>query len=144
MDRCLRGDTDTMGGCLVLPARPTAADMFRARIFEEPLVPMGAEPTSQENADFAAALICYAECDDPDDFSALTAFLDAHPGSPWAGGLLINLGLVYYGRGYYSRALQAWSSACEVAVHAKTIAPMCTAAKKCLDAAGGNLKGQDK
>lgn len=76
---------------------------------------MGAEPTSQENADFAAALIRYTECDDPDDFSALTAFLDAHPGSPWAGGLLINLGLVYYRRGY-SRALQAWSSACEGAM----------------------------
>jgi hypothetical protein len=30
--------------------------------------------------------------------------------------LLINLGLVYYRRGYYSRALQAWSSACAVAM----------------------------
>jgi RHS repeat-associated protein len=77
---------------------------------------MGAEPTAQENAAFAAALIRYAECDDPDDFSALTAFLDAHPGSPWAGGLLTNLGLVYYRRGYYSRALQVWSSACALAM----------------------------
>ena len=80
MDRCVRGDTDTRGSSLVLPDRPTAVDIFRARIFEEPLVPMGAEPTAQETADFAAALIGYAECDDPDDFSALTAFLDAHPG----------------------------------------------------------------
>jgi hypothetical protein len=61
MDRCVQGDTDTMGGSVVPPARPTAADIFRARMFEEPLVPMGAEPTSQENADFAAALIRYAE-----------------------------------------------------------------------------------
>ena len=84
---------------------------------------MGAEPTAQDNADFAAALIRYVECVDPDDFSALTAFLDAHPGSPWAGGLLTNLGLVYYRRGYYSRALQAWSSACEVAMPITDPAP---------------------
>ena len=116
MDRCVRGDTDTIGGSFVLPARPTAADIFRARIFEEPLVPMGAEPTPQENADFAAALIRFAKREGTDDFSALTAFLDSHPGSPWAGALLTNLGLVYYRRGYYSRALQAWSNACAIAM----------------------------
>ncbi len=45
-----------MSVSLVFPASPTAEDIFRARIFEEPLVPMGAEPTPAENADFAAAL----------------------------------------------------------------------------------------
>jgi len=116
MDRRLQVEKHSMGVSLVLPASPTAEDIFRARVFEEPLVPMGAEPTAQENADFAAALVSYAESDGPDDFSALTVFLDAHPGSPWAGGLLTNLGLVYYRRGHYSRALQAWSSACTVAM----------------------------
>jgi YD repeat-containing protein len=101
---------------LAFPASPTAEDIFRARIFEEPLVPMGAEPTPEENADFAAALVNYAECGGPDDFSALTAFLDAHPGSPWNGALLTNLGLVYYRRGHYSRALRAWNSASAVAM----------------------------
>ena len=83
----------------MLPGSPTAEDIFRARIFEEPLVPMGAKPTPAENADFAAALTDFVGCADPDDFSALTEFLDAHGGSPWTGGLLTNLGLVYYRRG---------------------------------------------
>ncbi|HTX52461.1 MAG TPA: cysteine peptidase family C39 domain-containing protein, partial [Candidatus Baltobacteraceae bacterium] len=116
MDRRVQGDTDTKWASLLMRARPTTADIFRARIFEEPLLPMGAEPTAEENGDFAAALASYANCDDPDDFSALTTFLEAHPGSPWAGGLLTNLGLVYYRRGLYSRALQAWTRACAVAM----------------------------
>jgi hypothetical protein len=83
-----------MGVSLSFPSNPNTEDIFRARIFEEPLVPMGAEPTPGENADFAAALTAYAECGVPDDFSALTEFLDAHPHSPWNGALLTNLGLV--------------------------------------------------
>jgi RHS repeat-associated protein len=105
-----------MSASFALPASPTAEDIFLARIFEEPLVPMGADPTLQENADFATALVSYAKCDGPDDFSALTSFLDAHPHSTWNGALLTNLGLVYYRRGHYSRALQAWSSACSIAM----------------------------
>lgn len=76
---------------------------------------MGAEPEPGENADFATALAKYADDSAPDDFSALTAFLEAHPRSPWKGALLVNLGLVYYKRGYYSRAVQAWEDACVVA-----------------------------
>jgi RHS repeat-associated protein len=116
MDRYLRNEKDGMGVALALPASPTAEDIFRARIFEEPLVPMGAEPTAEENADFAAALTGFAACGGADDFSALTAFLDAHPDSPWNGALLTNLGLAYYRRGYYSRALRAWDGACAVAM----------------------------
>jgi Peptidase C39 family len=116
MDRCLHGEREEPGVSLAFPAHPTAEDIFRARIFEEPLVPMGAKPTAIENADFAAALTDFAGCGGPDDFSALTAFLDAHPRSPWTGALLTNLGLVYYRRGHYSRALDAWRSACAVAM----------------------------
>ena len=76
---------------------------------------MGAHPTRVENADFAAALAMYSDGGDPDDFSALTAFLDDHPRSSWNGALLTNLGLLYYRRGYYSRALRAWDLACAIA-----------------------------
>lgn len=116
MDRCLHGEREETGVSLAFPAHPTAEDIFRARIFEEPLVPMGAKPIAKENADFAAALVDFADCGGPDDFSALTAFLGAHPRSPWNGALLTNLGLVYYKRGHYSRALQAWGDACTVAM----------------------------
>lgn len=115
MDRCSHDKREGTGVSLAFPASPTAEDIFRARIFDEPLVPMGAEPTRQENADFAAALVNYAECGGPDDFYALTAFVGAHPGSPWNGALLTNLGLVYYRRGYYSQALQAWEDASAIA-----------------------------
>jgi RHS repeat-associated protein len=104
-----------VGASLAFPAGLTAEDIFRARIFDEPLVPMGAEPTAEENAGFAAALVNYAACGGSDDFSPLTAFLGAHPGSAWNGALLTNLGLVYYRRGYYSRALQAWEDASAIA-----------------------------
>jgi RHS repeat-associated protein len=100
---------------LTLPANPTSQDIFRARIFEEPLVPGGAEPTAEENAAFAAALVAYSARPDLDDFSSLTAFLETHPGSVWNIALLTNLGLVWYGRGYYSRALEAWTKACTLA-----------------------------
>jgi YD repeat-containing protein len=95
---------------------------------------MGAEPTPRENADFAAALVTYAECGGPDDFSALTAFVGAHPASPWNGALLTNLGLVYYRRGYYSQALQAWDDASAIA---KTV--MDPAQKPLADRAIGEL-----
>jgi hypothetical protein len=94
-----------MGVSPAFPDNPTTEDIFRARIFEEPLVPTGAEPTPGENSDFAAALTAFAGRGGPDDFSALTEFLDAHPRSPWSGALLTNLGLVYYRRGHYSLAV---------------------------------------
>ena len=42
-------------------AKPTVQEIFRARIFEEPLVPIGGEPTAAENAELAAALLGYAK-----------------------------------------------------------------------------------
>src|ERR1700730_370621 len=81
---------------LHFPPNPTPQDIFLARVFEEPLVPIGAEPTPAENAAFAAALLAYSKDFDPDDFSSLTGFLEEHPKSPWNTALLTNLGLVYY------------------------------------------------
>jgi hypothetical protein len=43
-----------------LPDTPTAQDLFRVRVFEEPLVPIGGEPTPAENAALATALKGYA------------------------------------------------------------------------------------
>src|SRR5438552_7346347 len=41
---------------LEFPAVPTAQDILRARVFEEPLVPIGSEPSAAENTGLAAAL----------------------------------------------------------------------------------------
>jgi RHS repeat-associated protein len=92
-------------------ANPTELELFRARVFQEPLVPIGRESTAPENADLAAALLTYSQRTSPDDFSSLAAFLEEHPDSPWRAALLTGLGLEYYNTAYYSRALAAWSEA---------------------------------
>jgi RHS repeat-associated protein len=101
---------------LRFPANPTPQDIFCARGFEEPFVPIGAEPTAAENAALADALVSYRKDFDPDDFSSLTDFLDDQPNSPWRLALLTNLGIAYYRAGYYSKALDAWRQAGELAL----------------------------
>jgi hypothetical protein len=93
---------------------PTTQDIFLARLFEEPLVPVGADPTPAETAALAAALQGYAKRSSPDDFSSLTDFIEIYPKCPWNVALLTNLGLEYYNTGHYSRTLEAWTQAWEL------------------------------
>jgi len=92
-------------------ATPSSAEIFQARVFEEPLVPVGGEPSAAENAGLAAALLDYSRRSSPDDFSSLTGFLEKHPQSPWRAALLTCLGLEYYNTAHYSLALEAWQKA---------------------------------
>jgi RHS repeat-associated protein len=96
---------------LEFSASPTPQELFRARIFEEPLVPVGGEPTATENAALAAALLGYSNRSSPDDFSSLTGFLEKHPKSPWNAALLTDLGLEYYNTAHYSLTIPTWSEA---------------------------------
>jgi hypothetical protein len=96
---------------LEFSANPTAEELFRARVFEEPLVPIGGAPGAEENVALAAALMGYAKRSGPDDFSSLTGFLATYPTSPWRAALLTNLGLEYYNSAHYSLALEAWNEA---------------------------------
>jgi hypothetical protein len=96
---------------LEFSASPTPQELFRARVFEEPLVPVGGEPSPAENAALAGALVGYSKRSGPDDFSSLTDFLEAHSRSPWAAALLMDLGLEYYNTAHYSLALDAWNTA---------------------------------
>ena len=73
----------------MLSANPTSEDICRARLFEEPLVSIGADPAPAENAALAAAVLGYSERSGPDDFSSLTGFLEAHPSCPWNAALLL-------------------------------------------------------
>src|SRR5262249_47197123 len=82
----------------------TIPEISRVRALEIPLVPIGAEPSSSENADMAAALVGYSQRSGPDDFSALTAFLEKHPHSSWNAALLTGLGSEYYNTAHYSLA----------------------------------------
>jgi RHS repeat-associated protein len=96
---------------LEFSANPTTQEISRARVFEEPLVPIGGEPSAEENAALASALLGYAKRSGPDDFTSLTDFLEKHPHSAWHAALLTCLGLEYYNTAYYSRALAAWEQA---------------------------------
>jgi RHS repeat-associated protein len=97
---------------LRLPALPSEADLRRARVFDEGLVPTG-RTHALENRALARALESYA-AGDLEDVSALTAFLASHPRTAWRPSLLTALGQVYRQRGYFSRALiafeQAWAA----------------------------------
>ena len=115
-------------------AVPTTEEIFRARVFEEPLVPIGGEPSRAENLDLAAALRGYALRSGPDDFSSLTAFLDQHTSSVWRAALLTGLGLEYYNTAHYSLALQAWQEGWVLCQNATT-----AQGKLLADRAGGEL-----
>ena len=63
-------------------ANPTEQDIFRSHVLEEPLVPVGGLPSTEENAGLAAALLSYSKRTNPKDFSSLTGFLKRFPGTP--------------------------------------------------------------
>jgi RHS repeat-associated protein len=104
---------------LEFSTNPTTHEILRARVFEEPLVPIGGEPSAEENAALAAALRGYEQRSGPDDFASLTSFLDKHPQSPWRAALLTCLGLEYYNTAHYSLCLDAWEKAWAHAKDAK-------------------------
>ena len=105
---------------LEFSANPTAEEITRARVLQEPLVPIAGEPGADENATLASALIDYGKRSGPDDFASLTGFLKQYPESPWRGTLLTSLGFEYYNTAHYSLALEAWSNALEGAGEANT------------------------
>src|SRR3954468_131786 len=119
---------------LQFTANATTQEIFRMRVFEEPLVPIGGEPTAAENAELADALLGYEKRSGPDDFSSVTSFLEKHPKSPWRVALLTDLGLEYYNTAHYSLAIDAWENAWPLAKDARE-----TKGKAIADRAAGEL-----
>jgi RHS repeat-associated protein len=93
---------------------PTSQDIFLARLFEEPLVPVGTDPTPAETAALTEALQAYTKRSSLGDFSSLTDFLALYPKCSWNVALLTNLGLEYYHMGYYSKVVGALTQAWEL------------------------------
>jgi RHS repeat-associated protein len=79
-----------------------------ARLFPEPLVFAGHQPSIAENRQLAAALREYERRAAADDFSALEQFLRANPNSAWTPAVWFNLATEYYNTGWYSKSLDAW------------------------------------
>src|ERR1035438_9547623 len=104
-------NADLSAGRLHFSLQPTELELSSARVFDEPLVPLGGKPSAAENKALANALASYASRGNLDDFSSLTSFLDTFPNSGWCGSLLLHLGVEYYSYGYYSKALDTWEQA---------------------------------
>jgi RHS repeat-associated protein len=90
---------------------PTVEEIFRARVFAEPLVPIGGEPTPGENRVLAQALLAFHHTGGTAWESTLGPFLLEHPTSAWRPSLLANLGTVQLHAHAYSRALASFNEA---------------------------------
>jgi RHS repeat-associated protein len=74
-------------------------------------VPIGGKTTAQENVALQKAIDSSATRKDQDDQTAIVAFLQRYPKSPWRAALLTNLGLAYRHTGWFLKALSAWEEA---------------------------------
>ena len=95
----------------VFSAVPTEAEITRARVFAEPLVPLEETPSGEENGALAQAITAYVAAGRDEALGPFEAFVAAHPRSAWRAPLLTNLGVAYRRTGYFSRALAAWEEA---------------------------------
>ncbi len=95
-----------------LSATPSDEEIFRARVFGEPLVPTGAT-SPEENSALSAALNEYIDRGAPDRIEPLMSFLERHPQSAWRLSLLTRIGTVLRRTAHYSRAVsmleEAWA-----------------------------------
>lgn len=89
-------------GELRFSATPTDAEIIQARVFGEPLIPMGKTDIS-ENRELAQALIAFKQRSDADDLETINNFLKNHPNSVWRVSLLTYLGIVHRHTGRFRR-----------------------------------------
>jgi hypothetical protein len=87
---------------------PTDEEISRARVFDEPIVSIGKNSSSTENADLAQALLKYRDRQDSDDASAIENCLQTHPDSPHYISLQVNLAAHYRRTSQFSKALATW------------------------------------
>jgi RHS repeat-associated protein len=129
-------------------ATPTVAEIVRARIFGEPLVPMG-EPSADENRALAQALLTFHRGGGTDWRPTIGAFLLRYPESAWRASLLANLG-VLHNRGHaHTKALEAWYEAWGLARHAtdahgRAVADFAIAEWLLLSASFGHIDGVNR
>lgn len=90
---------------------PSEQELFRARVFAEPLVPVGGRPNDDENRALADAVTAYLRSGDNESLKPFESFLGQHPDTPWKASLLTNLATVCRRAGYFSRALDLWRQA---------------------------------
>lgn len=93
-----------------LPVSASQQTIFLWRGLPEPLAPSAGDD-AEERTRLIQALNRFAARSEPDDFSALEAFLNEHPDSPWRVAVATNLGLFQYRTGYFSRCIDSYKKA---------------------------------
>ncbi|MCI0410483.1 MAG: cysteine peptidase family C39 domain-containing protein, partial [Acidobacteria bacterium] len=93
---------------------PTDREIFQARVFGEPLVPLGGVEDFEENRALASAITSYLRGANTEDLSQFERFLQNYPSSRWKASLLANMGAWYRRITYFSRAQRALEQAWEL------------------------------
>jgi RHS repeat-associated protein len=87
---------------------PLDAEITRARIFAEPLIPAGGSRDAAEDSELGGLILETIRSKSPEGAARFEPFLSSHPDSRWNGSLLLGLGVVYRRTGYFTRALDSW------------------------------------
>ncbi len=90
---------------------PTDGELEAARVFREPLIPVGGRTSPSENFALATIIKDFAARNNPEAADGFTSFLNQFPASPWRAALLANLGAIWRATGHWSKALDAWEEA---------------------------------
>jgi RHS repeat-associated protein len=93
---------------------PTDAEILRARVFPEPLVPIGAS-SPQENVALAVALNAYLDAQDGERLRPIQGFMESHATGVWQPSLVLNAGLILLRDGYFARAGASFRAAWNLA-----------------------------
>lgn len=113
---CHGGLLQAQQQAVVSVAEPTnALQLSRHLSLPEPLSPIVDGPAADETSALAAAVTAWDKRTRGDDFSALEAFVAGYPQSSWTPSVQLNLGLLYYRGGYFSRAISAFNASWQAA-----------------------------
>ncbi len=95
---------------LAFSSSPSDLEIFNARVFFEPLVPVDDNVSLAENKQLSDALIAFKTKHNPEDISDLIGFLGSHPNSRWCASLEAALAQQRFETGYLSDAIKYWTS----------------------------------
>ncbi len=89
---------------------PSDEEIQLARVFPEPLIPVGSVVVDGENVAIAEALAQYAGQADRADISALKSFLEKYPTSRWSPALQTNVALLLRNSGFFTSSMEMFET----------------------------------
>ena len=99
---------------------PTDEELFKARVFGEPLIPENGESNNAENQALAQAITTYLYGGDSEALEPLEGVVTAFPKSRWRVAVQANVGSWYRKKGYFTRAQRNLTEAWQLGKHSDT------------------------